>query len=443
MRNYKRTLCIISGLSLSVLSLFFCSAIAESQQQIATTRSKVDSIGSSMWNPGYRWEPYAAVRIDSDYALTSYRVSLLRPTVYAGMRGRLRFASQERSWLLPDRLALIGRARHMRYFGQDALQSDYSEAEWVELSGEWLVAQHALKIGVQELVWGETIGLPLVDLVHARDQREPIFTDPSETRLPAAMAVLSLAPFANWNWQSFVTPLPPKPRLPKRRAELAIIDRSHSSVDQEAEFGTRLGWLSPSGIDTKIYALRHASRIPIYEPVIVDGQAALSYHSSMLNTAGAGLSYAAGAWVLRGDFVRHLNQAFWSPSKSSLEHGAVDRLALGIDWSGEDTRFFALQYSQDQYASQFASLITPRWRRWMAGKFSLPLAGRSFKVEGLVMQGLGHRDLWLQPRVLAETASGLSVELRADLLSGDNQLGHYFGPDTDADRLRLTIKYLF
>ena len=197
------------------------------------------------------------------------------------------------------------------------------------------------------------------------------------------------------------------------------------------------------GLDAKIYGLRHASRVPLYEPVIVEGKPALLYRSSTLNTAGAGLSYAAGSVVVRSDLVQHLNQAFWQPTRSREQRAPVTRMALGVDWSGEDASLLALQYSQDQYAQQFEPLITPRWRRWLAAKFSLPLASRRLKLEGLLMQGLGHRDRWLQPRLLAESASGLSLELRADLLSGENRIGHYFGPDADSDRLRLTVKYRF
>lgn len=396
-------------------------------------------LGASLPAGALSWEPETEVRFDADYALEPQRLSLLRPALTTGIRGRTGGGD-----LAPDRFALRGRLRHVRSRSDTSGELEgETEADLTELTADWRGDQTTLRLGIQEVVWGETIGVPVVDLVNPRDQREPLYADPADARQPAAIALVDLQPASSVTLQLVATPLPPPPRLPARKDGARIVSAESSESGADAEYGARLGWLSDSGLDVKLYALHHASRAAVFTPRVTGTTPELVPYHGLVDSAGAGFSYGAGPFVLRGDGVRHTAQPFFDPAAGQVRRGSVTRAAAGVDWTGAEELLVALQISHDRYDDRFDAALERRELSWAAAKLALPVLGRTLKAEALAMRGLGHRDAWLQPRLVLQTAGGLTAELRADLLDGEAKGADYFGPYREDDRVRVSLRYRF
>lgn len=396
-------------------------------------------LGASLPAGALTWEPETEARVDADYALGPRRVSLLRPALTTGIRGRTGGDD-----LAPDRFALRGRLRHVRSrFEASGELEGHTEADLIELTADWRGDAATLRLGLQEVVWGETIGVPVADLVNPRDQREPLYADPADARQPAGIALVDLQPASAVTLQLVATPLPPPPRLPERKNGVRVVSGEASEGGEDAEYGARLGWLSGFGLDVKLYGLHHESRAAVFTPRVTGTTPELVSYHGLVDSTGAGFSYGAGPFVLRGDAMRHTAQPFFDPAAQRVRRGTVTRAAAGADWTGAQELLVALQVSHDRYDERFAEALARRELSWAAAKLSLPLLGRMLKAEALAMHGLGHRDSWLQPRLVLQTSGGLTAELRADLLDGEAKGSDYFGPYRDDDRVRMTLRYRF
>lgn len=376
----------------------------------------------------------AEARLDADYAMKRQRLSLLRPAISAELRGR-----NLGDHPAPHRFALAVRLRQWRHEQSDVPTVVTSEMDIRELSGEWQGDQSTLTLGVQEVVWGETIGLPVVDLVHPRDYREPIYRDPAESRLPAALARIDLQLLQALNLQILATPIPPPPRVRERIGDTPVSPPQTSQSLAAAEYGSRLGWLFASGLDVKFYALHHHNRNEVYQPILEGSTPSLRLVQEAMNTMGMGFSYSSHAIVWRGDAARHIGQPY--ESLGSIRHGSLLRAALGFDWTGPDELLIACQISQDRYDHDFQPAVGRTQLSWGAVKVSAPLLSRVITLEALSMHGLGHTDRWLQPRLVFTTRRGFSAELRADLLAGESP--GYFHPYRDDDQFRFSLRYRF
>jgi hypothetical protein len=285
-------------------------------------------------------------------------------------------------------------------------------------------------VGFQEIVWGETLGFPVADLVNPRDLRDPLFLDVDFVRLPvlAANVQYTLGPFRA---QAVFTPFPRTPLLPASGSPflphgpplLALPSFPVEHAGKDAEGGGRLGYLV-GGWDLAALFLTHWSRVPAYELVITNaaGATAIMPVLSRVDTFGLSLSKPFGEHVLvRADSVLNVNQLQQSPVLAPPALVVESQTVVEGDLTLDDDWAFSLQYEYDRQGNLD--------RHWASGRAQKGLFERRLDLSVFAYKGVNNGDAWIEPSVSWSFLEYFTAQVRADFVWGTigdaGQLGYF------------------
>jgi hypothetical protein len=282
-------------------------------------------------------------------------------------------------------------------------------------------------VGFQEIVWGETLGFPVADIVNPRDLRDPLFLDTDWVRLPVAAANVQYTggPF---RLQGLVTPIPrsaqlPDPGSPFLPQGIPVLPIPSFSVDragQDAEWGGRAGVLV-SGWDFSASFLAHWSRAPVFQLVTLPlAPPVLEPVIHRVSSPGLSLTKTVGdEVVVRFDSVLNIGEpqqsAVFAPPALVLEsQNVIDADLTSGDW------LISLQYEYDRQGSLD--------RHWLTARVQKTFFDRRLELDGFMYRGLNNGDAWLQPMITWSFLDSLSISARADFVWGTpgdaGQLGY-------------------
>jgi hypothetical protein len=277
-------------------------------------------------------------------------------------------------------------------------------------------------LGLQEIVWGETFGLPIADLVHPRDLRDPLLYDMDWMRLPVPAANGQLL-FDNLRLQSVAVPIPRNNMLPKRGTAYdpfpPVLDsipvepqRSFpvDRVGRDGEYGGRASYLFGFGLDVALLYYFHWNRTPVYELQDRGTGFVVAPVQERVHATGLTFSQAFEHWVLRGDFVVHPREPViddWlGPSKRVTHVQGV----LGADMTTEDQWTIGFQTHYDYRG------IRDLW--WWSALVRKSLLDGKLEPQVFLFVGADNTDTWIQPRVDWHVVDAWTLSLRADLVWG-------------------------
>jgi hypothetical protein len=173
-----------------------------------------------------------------------------------------------------------------------------------------------LQVGYQEVVWGEAFGFNYADIIGPKDQRETIYTEVSDSRLPLLL-VNGKTFFTSGDFSGSLQLLfSPEPRFSKSLpAEVyagELISQTTLNIEKEktpklfdtTEFGGKLS-MSYAGIDMSAFTYSYLSRDPHY--VLLSGSATalnLAEKHSKVQSYGISFAKAFFDFVFRTDIVQ-------------------------------------------------------------------------------------------------------------------------------------------
>src|SRR5262249_42219820 len=123
-----------------------------------------------------------------------------------------------------------------------------------------------LKVGFQEVAWGETFGFFIADFINPRDLTDPFFNELSYVRIPVFM--INVKFFREpWNFQIIATPIPMNNRLPAKGDPFDVFPGPLQSAEilrppvfqvnrwgEDIEYGGRVGYFFEStGVDVSLF----------------------------------------------------------------------------------------------------------------------------------------------------------------------------------------------
>lgn len=347
------------------------------------------------------------------------------------------------------------------------------EADLRELYATYEGRSFSLKLGRQQVVWGKTDGLRLLDVVNPLELRGFILEDYVDIRIPLWMANLELFR-GDGSLQLLVIPdltfddpaapggeLFVRPSLPAGRQGPAGPDVPAVEVRPVEEPASRpeswvygLRWAGRAGPwDLTANALYGWAHRPVLFRGLVQGPepgspAVLEVTPRIPRRRLVGVSgdRPLGATVLRFE-------ATWTPdayrevagpggsggSARPVRHDLLS-YALGLDWLGSGWLVSGQLFHErvldpedgfvDDRDAGYGTLLVER--RLRADRLTLGLFGA---------HGIGSPELWLSPRISYRFFGRLEVELSADLLDGDP--AGLFGQFADRDRVTLTTRLHF
>ncbi len=372
-------------------------------------------------------------------------------------------------WLLWDPMArLVGEVPSFEQDPFDRRQvgdSRHLEAELRELYvdgqaslGSALVR---LRVGKQQVVWGQSFGLRVLDIVNAQDFREFILEDFNRARTPtfgvrvdASLHGFELQGLAFPDFEPDVLPdfeselaLEPSvpglfPRLepflgPFGGVPVLIPEASNAPDDWTAGatgFGVRIGH-PVGGVDVAVHYWDRPDPRPLLARRVetIAGVLFVNHLTpTHLRVRTLGLSFAAAL----GDF------ALWGEGGVSTGRGfVVDELvdpdgyvrradlqyALGLDWSGWGPLFANVQLLQFGVFDHGANVALDPWRTFLSLLLRFDFRNETVFPQLFVLYGVNDAELMLRPSLEWKLSDRLSLTAGADVFTGPREglLGQY------------------
>ncbi len=302
-----------------------------------------------------------------------------------------------------------------------------------------------VRLGKQQVVWGQADGLRLLDVVNPQDFREFILADFNDSRIPLWMINMEIfLDFADL--QVLLIPDTSVHRLPDQNATFEFtapfanlppglasqpvtFERPNDDVT-DGDVGVRLS-LFKNGWDLSLNYLYRFDDFPVFD-------AALTPHYERTHTIGASASTAIGEVVLRSELVMNTDKYFLTPS--GLTPVAEVGYVFGLDWRGLTDTILSFQV--------FQSILLDKGDvfRDTADTTLTLLARRNFMNESLQLEGLwiyhaNEYDHLLRLSATYELSSEVELEVYGDWFSGEPD--ELFGQFNEQDRIGFRLSYGF
>jgi len=379
------------------------------------------------------------------------------------------------------RLTAIGRARfdpvdrlrpRERHTSNDfrspptrrAFAGDVAVFEVREFYLDRYVGDVFLRLGKQQIVWGEADGLRVLDIVNPFDFREFILPEFEDRRIPlwSAQAEVPLGPVtAQLLWLpdhtyddipeegaifAFTSPrvvpsvpaggglVPVVVEKPKRPSRWLVDD------DYGVRFAAFLG-----GWDLSANYLYHYPDQPIvFRTSSPDGSLRFTPEYRRSHTVGGTFSNAFGDFTVRGELAYSTNRFFISGAATDAD-GVFDTsetaYVLGLDYQYDSDLFLSTQLFQSILTDSGTDATRDRVESTLSFLIEKEFLNDTVESRALLLQSINDGDGLLQVKIGYRWKSNVIVQVGADVFYGDED--GLFGEFHSADRITLGVEIGF
>lgn len=322
---------------------------------------------------------------------------------------------------------------------------DYSNGPW------------DMRLGKQQIVWGEALALFFADAVNAKDLREFILPDFDMIRIPqwgmdleysrknfhAEFIWLPIPQFHKFGVTNseFAFPLP----LPFTTTPFATRDAGKPKNSfNNSEAGLRLSCFL-KGWDLSVFYLRTWNKSPVFYRTITSGLFNFAPAYKRLNIIGATFSKEIKDIVLKGEFVFNKDDYF-SIFDSADADGIVRRsfldYLLAVDYSFFNKVNTSLQFMQKAIFNYSGLLVNEkRFRNSLAFWLKTDFLNGKLEPEFTFVSSLMETDFILRPRINLKIKNNWQFRLGVDIFRGETS--GVFGKFKKKSRLYSEFTYNF
>ncbi len=316
-----------------------------------------------------------------------------------------------------------------------------------------------LRIGQQQIVWGKTDGLRMLDIINPLDLREFILDDFLDSRIGLWSARLNyyadiggvenefefilvpdvritkLAPAGSrWGFPAFaslpgltvITLAPEKPNWAAKNTELGFAWRANIS-GWDLSLNYFYGWKDNPNL------FRQFSRATL----------TLQSRHLRMHTAGGSFANAFGAFVVRGEMAVNLGEGL-DTTGVSFDTSVVRRTtfngALAIDYSKSNWTIGAQVFGRHVVNKPQQNPLTTPSANFFTLRVATDFMNEKLKPEVLLLTDLDEGAILLRPKVSYEFSDQWLGRLGADILAGT---GGTFGRFAANDRVYSEIEWSF
>lgn len=318
-----------------------------------------------------------------------------------------------------------------------------------------------LRLGKQQVVWGQADGLRVLDVVNPLDYREFILGDFEDRRLPLWMLNWEFPVSANWTGQLLWIPDPtpdllpasgsafsftsPKlvPALPSSLPVQLLRDSPPRSQLHDADYGLRLtAFLEGWDISLNYFYHYRDQAIPVRETSTTVARITPTYRRSHL--LGGSVANAFGNLTLRAEFGYGNNHYFLT--NDPIDYDGVFRSAelstvVGLDYNLGADLLLSGQLFQSVLEERQAGAV----RDTVEYQASLMLQKRwlndTLFSKALYIQSLNDGDSLLQLEASYELTTYLQLQIGADIFTGSR--AGVLGQFDNRDRVTVGFSYSF
>lgn len=329
------------------------------------------------------------------------------------------------------------------------------------------------RIGKQQVVWGQSDGLKILDVINPQSFREFILDDFENSRIPLWMLNVELTLSDTENLQLLwipdntynelaevgsefaVTSELLLPSLPDQINASGFVQQRPSAVFSDSEFGVRYsnfyrGW----DLSANYFYHFHDNAV-IYQELTSNGiQLSSQYKRNHL--AGFTASKAFGAFTFRGelgynDSTYHLtesNKLLVTPTDISLIDDGIFESAeiasvFGVDWQGLADSFVSFQWFQSYLINyeEGQNIIRDESNNVASFLFQRTFNNEAITFDFLALHGFNYQDGSIQMKLTYQLESNVNIWVGADVFYGDS--AGLFGQFAKQDRLTLGWQWGF
>lgn len=362
-------------------------------------------------------------------------------------------------WLLYDPVARLNGPDPN--FGQSPVDrwqvggSRHVEAELRELHADWNGrvggARLDVRLGKQQVVWGQSFGLRVLDVVNAQDFREFILDDFVDARTPTWGARLDASArgltfqalvFPDWEPDVLADPesefalsqdlrglFPGLAAAPGRPATVipADDDTPDDGSGDAWSFGGRVGGVFRD-VDWGLYYWDRTDPQGAFERRVVsfDGGVSnvLRRRHRRVHSGGFSFSTALADFTLWGEGTVSGGRQFVVDDPGDSD-GIVRRpdlqYALGLDWNGWSPLFANVQFIQYVIFDHDSRIQLDAFRHFLSVLLRFDLLGETLFPQLFVLYGVEDNESMVRPSIEWRATDRLSVIAGADLFTGPSR----------------------
>ncbi len=328
------------------------------------------------------------------------------------------------------------------------------------------------RLGKQQVVWGESDGLKVLDQVNPQSFREFILDEFDDSRIPLWMVNAEIDVGEEGQLQLLWIPDTTYHQMPQIDSAYAFSQPSRvpsvpagipvtvpvtiAQADspnhglKDSELGLKYtafidGW------DLSLNYLYHYNDFAVLYQDQDKGQDVASngvtitpeYQRSHL--VGGSLSNAFGDMTLRAELGLNSDSYFISRDLSAESRGIANSAELssviGLDYQGLSDIMLSIQWFQSSLLDYQSAIIRDRTEHTLSFLYEQNFANETWKFKTLLLHSLNDEDGLLRPKLSWNVESELDVWLGADVIYG-SQNGLY-GQFSEQDRLHMGVEYGF
>ncbi|MFQ5354933.1 MAG: DUF1302 family protein [Mariprofundaceae bacterium] len=315
-----------------------------------------------------------------------------------------------------------------------------------------------LRVGQQQIVWGKTDGLRLLDIINPLDLREFILDDFADSRIglwalrlnyyimpgdtehelelvvtPDAR-VSELAPIGSrWGFTAPVLPV----GITTSLLPADEPDWSFDNTELGAAWRAKLG-----GWDVSLNYLYGWKNTPNLEKQLTGLNLSIRPVYLRMHTAGGSFANAFGAWVVRGELAVNVGEAIdlqgLTPA-TSIEKMTTVNAALAGEWL-KNNWTISPQVFVRSIAGWHTNVIEPRYSGFITLRVATDYMNERLKPEVIALYDWADGGWMIRPQASYEFADNLSGTLGLDIFIGSKG---FFGQFAENDRVFTEIEWSF
>jgi len=317
-----------------------------------------------------------------------------------------------------------------------------------------------LRIGKQQIVWGQADGMKVLDVVNPQDYREFILDDFQDSRIPL-WTLAAEVPIDDFTAEFLWIPDQTYNDLPEAGALFALTapqfvpravpgftviqrdpDRPNSAV-ADSDAGARLlGMID--GWDFSLNYLYHYDDNPVLRRQVQGSVVTITPEYERTHLVGGTFSNAFGDFVLRGELGYSFNRFYLTDDQADSDGvGESDNFSsvVGLDWYGMEDTLISAQLFGDYLTNDIEGLVRDQFASTASLLVRRKFLDDDLEAEVIWLQSLNSGDGLVRPKVTYQINDTLSVWAGADIFFGTSK--GVFGQFDDNDRVLLGFQMSF
>ena len=329
-----------------------------------------------------------------------------------------------------------------------------------ELYWDVAIDDFFLRLGKQQVVWGEADGIKLLDVINPQSFREFILDDFDDSRTPLWMAnveySLSSGGVIQFLWipdtsthelapehspfsftSSSLVPQSSAASTPVIVEDAKVPSLALNNSDAGFRFVNFVG-----GWDISLNYLYHTVDTPVARTNVRGASLVVTQAYERSHLVGGTASNAFGDFILRMEVAYETDR--YHRTVSALP-GVIKAdqwsTVIGLDWQGWTDQFVSMQWFQTTITRSDSALINNRHEDMLTFLWESKFFNETLILEWLQIHSLDNGDGVAQPRLTYNYQANLDVYVAADIFYGDRK--NLFGQFKDTDRVSFGFEWGF